>query len=49
MLPPDRHALDLAPTILSLMNAPIPAHLEGRPLFGARERLPTGYRAMARR
>jgi hypothetical protein len=48
-LPPDPHALDLAPTILSLMDAPIPAHLEGRALFGLRERLPTGYRAMARR
>lgn len=27
------HALDLAPTILSLMNAPIPDYLEGKPLL----------------
>ncbi|MGE0449363.1 MAG: alkaline phosphatase family protein [Vicinamibacterales bacterium] len=30
----DAHALDLAPTILGLMGAPIPAYMEGRPLFG---------------
>jgi predicted AlkP superfamily phosphohydrolase/phosphomutase len=34
-MPANAHALDLAPTILSLMAAPIPAHLEGRPLFDA--------------
>jgi hypothetical protein len=27
------HALDLAPTILSLLGATIPAYMEGRPLF----------------
>jgi predicted AlkP superfamily phosphohydrolase/phosphomutase len=32
-LPANAHALDLAPTILTLMNASIPAHCEGRPLF----------------
>jgi predicted AlkP superfamily phosphohydrolase/phosphomutase len=32
-LPPDAHALDLAPTILSLMNAPIPTYMEGRALL----------------
>jgi predicted AlkP superfamily phosphohydrolase/phosphomutase len=29
----DGHVLDLAPTILDLMGAPIPEHLEGKPLF----------------
>lgn len=29
---PQGHALDMAPTLLSLMGAPIPQHLEGRPL-----------------
>jgi predicted AlkP superfamily phosphohydrolase/phosphomutase len=28
------HAIDLAPTILSMMGAPIPAHMEGKPVFG---------------
>jgi hypothetical protein len=27
------HALDLAPTILSLMGAPVPAYMDGNPLF----------------
>jgi predicted AlkP superfamily phosphohydrolase/phosphomutase len=27
------HAIDLTPTILSMMAAPIPAHIEGKPLF----------------
>jgi predicted AlkP superfamily phosphohydrolase/phosphomutase len=31
---PDGHALDLAPTILSLAGAPLPPHFEGRPLVG---------------
>lgn len=31
------HALDIAPTILSLMNAPIPEHLEGKPLEFAQQ------------
>jgi predicted AlkP superfamily phosphohydrolase/phosphomutase len=35
-LPADAHALDLAPTILSLMDAPLPPHFEGRPLFSGR-------------
>lgn len=39
-VPQDAHALDLAPTILSLMDAPLPAHLEGRPLFNAAKRAP---------
>jgi hypothetical protein len=47
MLPPNPHALDLAPTILSLMDAPIPAHLDGRPLFGPREAASAVHRAMA--
>jgi hypothetical protein len=29
----EAHALDLAPTILSLVGAPIPGYMEGRPLF----------------
>jgi predicted AlkP superfamily phosphohydrolase/phosphomutase len=29
---PQAHALDLAPTILTLVGAPIPAHFEGRPI-----------------
>lgn len=37
-VPQDAHALDLAPTILALMDAPLPAHLEGRPLFSRLER-----------
>jgi predicted AlkP superfamily phosphohydrolase/phosphomutase len=28
------HALDIAPTILDLMGAPLPPHFEGRPIFG---------------
>lgn len=28
----ERHALDIAPTILTLAGAPIPAHFEGRPI-----------------
>jgi predicted AlkP superfamily phosphohydrolase/phosphomutase len=31
---PEGQALDIAPTILSLVGAPLPAHLDGRPLFG---------------
>jgi predicted AlkP superfamily phosphohydrolase/phosphomutase len=31
--PDEAHALDLAPTILSLVGAPIPAYMEGKPLF----------------
>jgi arylsulfatase A-like enzyme len=27
------HALDLAPTILSMVGAPVPAYMEGKPLF----------------
>ena len=34
VLPPDAHALDLAPTILSLLDAPVPAYMEGRALLG---------------
>ena len=30
---PDSEALDLAPTILALMGAKIPEHLEGKPLL----------------
>jgi predicted AlkP superfamily phosphohydrolase/phosphomutase len=30
---PERHALDLAPTILTLLGAPLPKHFEGRPIF----------------
>lgn len=30
---PVGHALDLAPTILNLMGAPIPQHLEGKPIL----------------
>lgn len=37
-IPSDAHALDLAPTILALMGAEIPAYMEGRPLFPARGR-----------
>jgi predicted AlkP superfamily phosphohydrolase/phosphomutase len=29
---PDAHALDISPTILSLLGAPIPAHFDGQPL-----------------
>ena len=29
---PEAHALDIPPTILSLLGAPIPAHFDGRPL-----------------
>jgi hypothetical protein len=32
---PQAHALTLAPTLLTLVGAPIPAHFEGRPLFEA--------------
>jgi predicted AlkP superfamily phosphohydrolase/phosphomutase len=32
--PPSGHALDLAPTILALLDAPVPPYLEGKPLFG---------------
>ncbi len=32
---PRAHALDLAPTILSLMGAPVPHYMEGKPLFAA--------------
>jgi predicted AlkP superfamily phosphohydrolase/phosphomutase len=30
---PQGHSLDLAPTVLRLLNAPLPAHLEGAPLL----------------
>jgi predicted AlkP superfamily phosphohydrolase/phosphomutase len=30
------HALDLAPTLLDLMDAPVPSHWQGRPLLGKR-------------
>ena len=30
---PESHALDLAPTILQAMGAPIPAHFDGRPIL----------------
>jgi predicted AlkP superfamily phosphohydrolase/phosphomutase len=30
---PEREALDIAPTILSLMGAPLPRHFDGEPLF----------------
>ncbi|MBE9181754.1 alkaline phosphatase family protein [Oculatella sp. LEGE 06141] len=30
---PEGHSLDLAPTLLSLMGAPIPDHLEGKPMI----------------
>jgi predicted AlkP superfamily phosphohydrolase/phosphomutase len=33
VLPPRGHAIDLAPTILSLMDAPVPGYMEGKPLF----------------
>lgn len=33
------HALDLAPTILSLMGVAVPAYMEGKPLFGQVPRL----------
>jgi len=36
-----RHSLDLAPTILRLMGAPVPAHFEGAPLFDAATSEPT--------
>jgi predicted AlkP superfamily phosphohydrolase/phosphomutase len=29
----ERHALDLAPSVLALMGAPIPSHFEGRPIL----------------
>ena len=32
---PERHALDLAPTILDAVGAPIPAHFDGRPILEA--------------
>ena len=32
---PDAHALDVPPTILSLLGAPVPAYMQGRALFGA--------------
>ncbi len=32
------HALDLPPTILALVGAPIPAYMEGRPLWASDER-----------
>lgn len=35
---PDGHALDLPPTLLEMMGAPIPEHLDGRPLWTMRER-----------
>ena len=31
--PSEGHAIDLAPTILSLIDAPVPAYMEGKPLF----------------
>jgi arylsulfatase A-like enzyme len=31
--PSDGHAIDLAPTILSLIDAPVPDYMEGKPLF----------------
>ena len=31
--PSDGHAIDLAPTILSLIDAPVPPYMEGKPLF----------------
>jgi hypothetical protein len=31
----DAHALDLAPTIMSLIGAPVPRYMEGKPLFTA--------------
>ena len=30
---PERHALDLAPTILAEIGAPVPAHFDGRPIL----------------
>jgi predicted AlkP superfamily phosphohydrolase/phosphomutase len=33
---PGGHSLDLAPTLLDLMGAPLPHHLEGHPLLGRR-------------
>lgn len=35
--PTEPHALDLAPTILTLMGAPVPAYMEGKPLFAPAE------------
>jgi predicted AlkP superfamily phosphohydrolase/phosphomutase len=35
--PANGHAIDLAPTILSLMDAPIPDYMEGRALFARPE------------
>ena len=32
---PEAHCLDVAPTILRFMGAPIPGHLDGKPLFPA--------------
>ena len=32
---PQHHALDLAPTILSLMGVPVPSHFEGGPILGS--------------
>ena len=30
---PERHALDLAPTILAEIGAPVPVHFDGRPIL----------------
>jgi predicted AlkP superfamily phosphohydrolase/phosphomutase len=30
---PEKHALDLAPTIMSLVGAPMPAHFDGQPIL----------------
>lgn len=32
-VPAEPHALDLAPTILSVMNMPVPSYMPGKPLF----------------
>ena len=34
---PEAHALDLAPTLMALAGAPVPAHFEGRPMLQVRE------------
>ena len=36
----ERHALDIAPTILSLLGAPLPAHFEGEPITFERVEAP---------